>query len=359
MVEQILDIAFYEEPELTSVDEILLKHRGTWEHYRFLPQTTVVYLIKFAGFTECRQFGNIIIVVQPMPSLFLLPPFLNTLLSKVAPGLIVTHSLRYPLKTRLLKFFAPKGSKIALQLHADTLNKSLLKRFIQRQCFKEIDFVLVAGKDLCTPLSKAKVLAESTKVVEIMEGSCDFVLKADNDLPNKLNINLLWVGRFNEGKDIATMLNACKLMIVQGKEFNLTIISSGGPLEQYVNKTIEELDLRGRISVVSNISHAAMQNMYWQAQVFVSTSLHEGSGWSLCEAMACGVATVVTDIPSHRWMTNNGESGALFACGDAIQLAEKIALCAEKHKQLRPVARKIFEQRLSFKSIANTLTELL
>jgi glycosyltransferase involved in cell wall biosynthesis len=358
-VEQILDIAFYEEPELTSIDELLLKHRGTWEHYCFLPETLVVYLIKFAGFTERRQVGNVIIVVQPMPSLFLLPPFINTLLSKVAPGLIVTHSLKYPLQTRLLKLFAPKECKIALQLHGDTLNKNLLKRLVQSRCFKKIDFVLVAGKDLCSPLSNAKVLAESTRVIEMMEGSCDFVLKAPEELPDSKTIKLLWVGRFNEGKDIGTMLNACKLLKAQGQDFNLTIVSAGGSLEQQVRKTIEEFDLDDRINIVSNISHAAMQDMYWQAHVFVSTSLHEGSGWSLCEAMACGVATVVSDIPSHRWMTNNGESGALFTCGDAIQLTEKIVVCAERREQLMLVSRKIFEQRLSYKSIANTLAELL
>ena len=193
----------------------------------------------------------------------------------------------------------------------------------------------------------------------MMEGSCDFAMKASKSESRSTALKLLWVGRFTKGKDISTMLKACKQLEAQAQNFSLTIVSAGGDLEQQVNKTIDEFGLREKITIISNITHAAMQEVYQNADVFVSTSLHEGSGWSLCEAMACGVATVVTDIPSHRWMTNNGESGALFTCGDAIKLAEKIMLCAEKRKQLMPVARAIFEQRLSFSSIANTIAELL
>ena len=43
-----------------------------------------------------------------------------------------------------------------------------------------------------------------------------------------------------------------------------------------------------------------MPNYYGAADVFVSGSHSEGSGYALIEAMSAGVVPVVTDIPSFR-----------------------------------------------------------
>ncbi len=51
---------------------------------------------------------------------------------------------------------------------------------------------------------------------------------------------------------------------------------------------------------------------YNSADYFVLGSHYEGSGFSLVEAMSCGVIPIVTDIPSFRMMTNNGKIGTLM-----------------------------------------------
>ena len=46
-----------------------------------------------------------------------------------------------------------------------------------------------------------------------------------------------------------------------------------------------------------------MAAFYSAADLFVVGSHHEGSGYSLMEACACGAMPVVTDIPTFRLLT--------------------------------------------------------
>src|SRR5262249_44872212 len=49
-----------------------------------------------------------------------------------------------------------------------------------------------------------------------------------------------------------------------------------------------------------------VQALYRQAECFVFPSFAEGFGFPPLEALQCGTPSVVSDIPSHRWV-----------CGDA------------------------------------------
>jgi glycosyltransferase involved in cell wall biosynthesis len=90
------------------------------------------------------------------------------------------------------------------------------------------------------------------------------------------------------------------------------------------------------------------------ADVFLSTSRTEGTGFAVVEATACGTPTIVTDIPAFRAMMGPCETTALFPVGDAI--AGAAAVCARLAQPAdRDQVRRFFEERLSFGVIGNTL----
>ena len=60
------------------------------------------------------------------------------------------------------------------------------------------------------------------------------------------------------------------------------------------------------------------------SDVYVSTSLSDGVPNSLLEAMACGLACIVTDIPADRTWIENGKNGFLVPLSDAEALAVRI-----------------------------------
>ena len=60
------------------------------------------------------------------------------------------------------------------------------------------------------------------------------------------------------------------------------------------------------------------------ASIYVSTSLSDGASNSLLEAMACGVAPVVSNIPANQPWIDDGVNGYLFPVGDKKALANNI-----------------------------------
>ena len=87
------------------------------------------------------------------------------------------------------------------------------------------------------------------------------------------------------------------------------------------------------------------------ADLLVSGSHREGSGFALIEAMACGLPPVVTDIPSFRALTG-GAVGRLWRRGDATDLAAALRWqWASRNPQQRAAIRAHFERRLSLPAI--------
>ena len=110
--------------------------------------------------------------------------------------------------------------------------------------------------------------------------------------------------------------------------------------------------LQTRVRLVGRVPHHAMAAFDSAADVFVLGSHHEGSGYALLEACACGVTPVVTDIPAFRVMTAGGTLGALWAPGDAHAFAR--ALVETWESDLRATRARMaehFDRELSWPAI--------
>jgi len=107
------------------------------------------------------------------------------------------------------------------------------------------------------------------------------------------------------------------------------------------------------VTLLGRIEHSQLEDIYNSSDYFVLGSHHEGSGFSLAEAMACGVVPVVTDIPSFRVMTDDGRVGACWRPGSPESFAEKfLEVVRQPLEQLSPKVRSFFQSQLSYKAIA-------
>src|SRR5207237_10418041 len=114
-------------------------------------------------------------------------------------------------------------------------------------------------------------------------------------------------------------------------------------------RSAESAVLTRCVRLVGFVPHAQMAAFFSAADLFVVGSAHEGSGYSLLEACACGAVPVVTNIPSFRAITNRGAIGVLWPHGDASACAH--ALVDAAHRDLPEERRRVlhhFERHLSW-----------
>lgn len=65
--------------------------------------------------------------------------------------------------------------------------------------------------------------------------------------------------------------------------------------------------------------------VYNSCSVFLATSLYEGWGLPVGEAMMCGAAVVCTDTDGYKEMVEDGANGIIVPVGDVRQMVEKVS----------------------------------
>jgi glycosyltransferase involved in cell wall biosynthesis len=112
--------------------------------------------------------------------------------------------------------------------------------------------------------------------------------------------------------------------------------------------------LRGRVTLLGARPHAEMQDLFRAADFHVQASHHEGSGYSVIEAMACGTPPLVTDLPSFRRIVDG--AGSLTPVGDGLALAASMVAWADRDPLARRrAARARFDEALSYTTIGREL----
>ncbi|MEM7222919.1 MAG: glycosyltransferase [Pseudomonadota bacterium] len=133
---------------------------------------------------------------------------------------------------------------------------------------------------------------------------------------------LLAAGRLVFEKDFPTLLRAFA-RVRKARDAKLIILGSGGKLGSAVDDLVKRLDLTEHVAFEGWVENPFAYMS--RASVFVLSSLYEGLGNVLIEAMACGCPVVSTDCPSGpAEILAKGHYGPLVPVGDDAAMAEAI-----------------------------------
>lgn len=168
---------------------------------------------------------------------------------------------------------------------------------------------------------------------------------------------LLWVGRLNANKDPLTVLAAFEQFASRVPDATLTMIHHTDELLAPVrDRIVGSATLRDRVRLVGAVPHEQMSTYFSAADIFVVGSHHEGSGYSLMEALACGAIPVVTNIPTFRALTGvwhvsgtcQTPVGHLWAPGD-VDGCVKALLAVDAAERWRVIEH--FERNLTWEAV--------
>lgn len=175
----------------------------------------------------------------------------------------------------------------------------------------------------------------------------DFTTGADTEV-----VRIAQVGTYIPRKGIHYGIPALNTILARHQSVEVSFLGTGCPEEQ----VLAEFDsaVRHRVSVVSRFSHETLPELLRGHQIKLLPSLSEGFGVAILEAMAVGLAPVVTTTPGPSEFVRDGTNGILVPPRDAHAIVHALEQLISNRSYLRQLRRNAYStaQLYSWERIA-------
>ena len=123
---------------------------------------------------------------------------------------------------------------------------------------------------------------------------------------------IITVGRFVRQKDYLTAIKAIAKMKSR-HDFNYHIVGYG-QLESQIRTWVQEYGISDK--TIISINPTNVQKLLQQADIYLSTSLYEGTSNSIMEALDACLPVVCTDVGDNSQLVENDVNGFLHSVGN-------------------------------------------
>lgn len=153
-----------------------------------------------------------------------------------------------------------------------------------------------------------------------------------------------------------------KAMILINIKIKLLILADG-PLREYLQKLVVNLNLQDRVEFLGLIPYDNIQKYYAEADVFVRPSLTEGFGNVFIQAMAAGIPVIATPVGGIPDFLKAGETGWFCEVKNPQSIAEKINyILDEKNKdeveRVVANAKKMVEEKYTWEIVTKKMKNI-
>lgn len=195
-----------------------------------------------------------------------------------------------------------------------------------------------------------KVFTNSFEGKEIMEQKNNFLTGKIDIVKNGVVIKKEETGsvcdpvflgnaaRFDEQKDQKTILKALKLLKESNVKFKF-LIAGSGELEKQLKKMTEKFDLE-EVEFLGFLEDTT--ELYKKIDIFILSSIFEGSSNALIESMSYGNSVVVSNIKSNLEIIGNDKYGISYKVGDSKDLFDKLYELINDKEELKSMKEKAY-----------------
>lgn len=150
--------------------------------------------------------------------------------------------------------------------------------------------------------------------------------------------------------------------IIQKQPDTRFLILGEGSLTPILKERTKELSINNHVKFVGAVPRQRAIDYLNASDIYVSTSLSDGTSANLLEAMTLSIPAVVTDIPGNKeWITDN-QNGILTPTRNPTTLAQKILQLIEnkeRAKQLAKNARETAQKKVNWQKNMQALDNLI
>jgi glycosyltransferase involved in cell wall biosynthesis len=182
-------------------------------------------------------------------------------------------------------------------------------------------------------------------------------------IPNGVDVNVfrppdmypqgvIFVGQFRPEKRVDLLLDAWATLQADFPDVPFTLVGGGIHFQKYADLAAER-DIRARF--VPNLPTPQVVEMLQQHAIFVMSGVSEGMSNALLEAMAVGLAPVVSDTPGNRAVIVPEVNGLCYAPDSADALAaalRRLLTDSDLRTRLGAAARATILERFTLDAVA-------
>jgi glycosyltransferase involved in cell wall biosynthesis len=259
-------------------------------------------------------------------------------------------------------------------VHGSDFRMGTMKTFILKKIFlyvcKKAKYIICVSEVLKREIEKLGIQGEKISVFPMGIEEPFFRLITNRGI-NRIgqSFTILSNRQLQPIYNISLLIRAIPIVLKEEPKARFIIAGIGSEREN-LEKQVKDLNISSWVQFLGWVNHEEMPKLLSQADIYISTSLDDGTSVSLLEAMASGAFPIVTDIPSNREWISDGENGFLVPIDEEKFLAEKIVeairnqdliersrdknSCLIKEKALWPVTiaktKEIYKMALDSKS---------
>ena len=283
--------------------------------------------------------------------------------------IIHTHSS----KAGLLAWLAAVLNKTPIVIH--TIHGFAFNDFmngLKKNFFIYLEKLLAKWTDVLitvSNLNKKKIIdlniAHENKIKNIYSGIdlSLFTNKRNDEFRKELNLEndhllLGSVGRLSNQKDPITMIEAFGIISKPFPNAHLALVGDG-ELKGKILEKIDQLKLNDRIHLTGNKNNP--WSVYHSMDLFIMSSIYEGLGRSITEALSCGVPVVCTDVEGVPEIVRDNITGILVRPKDSNKLADAIIRTLndmETAKKMAEEGRRFVNDNFDVNKMVNDIDSL-
>lgn len=213
---------------------------------------------------------------------------------------------------------------------AETIRKTAWLRKLFLFVFSRADKIVVLADDFSKSLQDIGVLQEKLMLATTMFDGRLFSKHMPRKADNTRRPALLFLSRLEKEKGIFELLQAFSMV---ASEFDVTLnIAGEGSEKDAVADWIKSHGLADRISLLGYVRDADKTRVFYNNDIYILPSYAEGLPVSLLEAMAAGLACIVTAVGAIPNVIEDAVNGCLIEPRDVEDLRQKITLLVKDNK---------------------------
>ncbi|WP_440680924.1 glycosyltransferase [Candidatus Pelagibacter sp. HIMB1623] len=242
---------------------------------------------------------------------------------------VVITYLRTPSVISEMASIFGKKWKLIVSERNNYLNDNYFNNFLMRFMHIFADHVIVNSN---TGLNSIKKYSPWLKKVSLIHNFTDL----DYFKPKKIfleknvkKINFIGVGKYSEQKNVINLIEAFKIVKEKAPNINFNIEwfgdnFSNNQSNKYLNRIrslINQYNLDD-VFILNPETHDILDK-YQRSSVFILPSLYEGFPNVVCEAIACGLPVLASEVCDNSFFVDHS-NGYLFNPNDPSDIADKI-----------------------------------